>query len=205
MRIVLIVAAALVAGILGLSLSFLVFGPNDRTAGAGSGGVLTSIGAAEIGGPFTLVDHRGRPTTEEILNGRPTLVYFGYTFCPDFCPTELANMAAAADILAERGVDVGLVFITVDPERDTPEALKDYVAAFHEDLVGLTGAPEQIAEAARAYKVIYRKSESPEYTDYLVDHTTFVYAMDANGRYLTFFRAAEDPNKIADVLAEAAS
>lgn len=198
MRIVLFAASAVVAVILGVSLSLLVFGPGDRNSA--TGGALSSIGEAAIGGPFTLVDHNGRPVTEEILVGKPTLVYFGYTYCPDFCPTELANMAAAADILEGKGVDVGLVFITVDPERDTPESLTNYVEAFHDDLIGLTGSADQVATAARAYKVIYRKSESPDFTDYLVDHTTFVYAMDAQGQFITYFKAAEDPSKIAETI-----
>lgn len=198
MRIVLPVAAALVAVVFGAWLSVLVFDPSGRS-GASSGD-LGGVGQAAIGGPFTLVNQNGEPVTEAMLEGKPSLIYFGYTFCPDFCPAELANMARAADLLAARGVDINLVFITIDPERDTVAELKTYVANFHEDFIGLTGAPEQIAAAAKAYKVIYRKAESPDFSDYLMDHTTFVYAMGPAGTYHAFFRAMEDPEKIADTL-----
>lgn len=198
MRIILPVAAALVALVFGAWLSVLVFDPSGRSDAVS--GDLGGVGQAAIGGPFTLINQNGETVTEAMLEGKPSLIYFGYTFCPDFCPSELANMARAADLLAARGVDINLVFITIDPERDTVAELKTYVANFHEDFIGLTGAPEQIAAAAKAYKVIYRKAESPDYSDYLMDHTTFVYGMDPAGTYHAFFRAMEDPKKIADTL-----
>ena len=130
----------------------------------------------DIGGPFSLVDHEGRPVTQDTFKGRFMLVYFGYTFCPDVCPTALTEMGGALDILGEDGAPVTPVFITVDPERDRPEPLKEYLAFFHPRLVGLTGTPEQVAAAAKAYKVFAAKSASehehePGYKHDAEEHT----------------------------------
>ena len=159
-------------------------------------------GAATIGGPFALTDGAGRRVTDaEAITG-PTLVYFGYTFCPDVCPMDLSRNALAAAELAERGTKVGQVFITIDPARDTPEVVRDFAAAIDPGLVGLTGTAEEVAAAAAAYKVYYRKSgDDPDY--YLMDHSTFTYLMapgdgvprvlplggDPRGRWPTRWRA----------------
>lgn len=157
-------------------------------------------GAAEIGGPFALTAPDGSRVTDAEAITRPTLVYFGYSFCPDFCPTDLARNALAADLLAERGVDVGQVFITIDPARDTPEAVGAFAAAIHPDLLGLTGTPEEIAAAAKAYKVFYRKSgDDPDY--YMMDHTTFSYLMAPGVGFLDFFRSEATPEAMADAVA----
>lgn len=116
------------------------------------------LGTAAIGGPFTLTSGTGARVTDTEVITRPTLIYFGYAFCPDVCPTDLARNATAADILVERGIDVELAFITIDPARDTPEVLREYASMIHPRLVGLTGTPEEIAAVASAYKVFYRKS-----------------------------------------------
>lgn len=158
------------------------------------------LGTAAIGGPFTLTSGTGARVTDTEVITRPTLIYFGYAFCPDVCPTDLARNATAADILVERGIDVGLAFITIDPARDTPEVLREYASMIHPRLVGLTGTPEEIAAVASAYKVFYRKSgDDPE--NYLMDHSTFTYLMAPGSRFLEFYPSAASAETVADSVA----
>lgn len=197
-RYVLLAAAGLVAVILGISLSLLVFTPQQDA----SSGSLGGVGRAQIGGPFELVDRNGTVVTEAALEGQMNLIYFGYTFCPDFCPTELANMAQAKAALAERGVETQLVFVSIDPERDTPEIMGEYADAFDPEMLALTGSVAQVAKAANAYRVIYRKAEDEDFPDgYAMDHSTFVYAVDAQGQFVTVFTYQTDPQEIAEKLA----
>lgn len=164
--------------------------------GGGSGPV------AAIGGPFTLVDHTGERVSEADFSGKHMLVYFGYTYCPDVCPTELAVMSRALDLLGEAASEVTPVFITVDPARDTVETMADYRRHFHSSLVALTGSEEQIAAAAKAYRVYYAKAgEDDEY--YLMDHTSFVYLMDEQGRYVAHFGPAVSAEAMAERIREA--
>ena len=159
---------------------------------------------AAIGGPFTLVDTRGQTVTDADFRGQFMLVYFGYTYCPDVCPTSLSTIAAAFDILGDKAEAIKPIFITVDPERDTREAMTDYVAAFHPRLVGLTGTAEQVAAAARAYRVFFSKvqEEGNDPDDYLMDHSAYVYLMDRDGKYLTHFPHGIAPEEMARQLAE---
>lgn len=153
-------------------------------------------GAATIGGPFSLIDGTGKRVTEADVITKPTLVYFGYTFCPDFCPTDLARNSLAVDQLAEKGVDVGQVFITTDPERDTPEVVRDFTAAIHPDMIGLTGTPEEIKAAAAAYRVYFRKAgEDPKF--YMMDHSTFTYLMTPEHGFLEFYGSEVTPEDLA--------
>jgi len=141
-----------------------------------------------IGGPFTLVDQDDKPFSSEQLKGKPTLIYFGYTFCPDVCPTSLLLMETAMEQLGpETFKNVNLVFITVDPERDTPKLLKGYVGNFGPTFIGLTGTREQIAAAARAYRVYFQKVPGKDGSPYLMDHSSIVYLLDRNGRFVTHF------------------
>jgi protein SCO1/2 len=156
-------------------------------------------GAAAIGGQFALEDGAGARVTETEAVVKPTLIYFGYTFCPDFCPTDLSRNALAAENLAERGIDVGQVFITIDPERDTPEVVREFTAAIDPGLLGLTGTPEEIAAAAAAYKVYYRKAGEDEY--YLMDHSTFTYLMAPGVGFLDVYRSDASPEEVADSVA----
>lgn len=145
-------------------------------------------GQPAIGGPFALIDHDGKPFSSEQLKGKPTLIYFGYTFCPDVCPTSLLLMETAMDQLGnDANKKVNLVFITVDPERDTPQLLKGYVPNFGPTFIGLTGTPEQIAAAARAYRVYFQKVPGKEGSPYLMDHSSIVYLLDRNGRFVAHF------------------
>jgi cytochrome oxidase Cu insertion factor (SCO1/SenC/PrrC family) len=145
-------------------------------------------GQPAIGGPFALVDQNGGTVTNETLKGKPTLIYFGYTFCPDVCPTSLLLMETAIDKLGpDAAKKVNLVFITIDPERDTQKLIKDYVTNFGPTFIGLTGTPEQVAAAARAYRVYFQKVPGKDGAPYLMDHSSIVYLLDRNGRFITHF------------------
>lgn len=160
----------------------------------------TSAGEALIGGPFTLTDQHGEQVTEQDFAGRFMLIYFGYTFCPDICPTSLTVMAAALDQLPEeQAAQVVPIMITVDPARDTVEQLAAYAPLFHPRLVALTGSEEQVREAARAYRVYYHVPEE-EGDAYLVDHSTFVYLMGPDGSYRTHFGIDASPEQMAEAI-----
>lgn len=142
----------------------------------------------QIGGPFSLTDHTGAAVTEASYRGRLMLIFFGFTHCPDVCPTELQVIAEVLDGLGADADRVAPLFITVDPERDTPEALARYVDLFDPRIIGLTGTPEQIGAVTRAYRVYYAKVHPPEASDYTMDHSSFVYLMDQEGGFAGLFR-----------------
>ena len=161
--------------------------------------VAESQGQALVGGPFSLVDHTGARVTDADFAGRSKLMFFGYTYCPDMCPLGLATMAAAYDRLTpEEQARVVPIFVTVDPERDTVEAIADYVDLFHPQMVGLTGTTEETDAAAKAYRVYYRKAESESTADYLVDHSTFTYLMDGENHYVTHFGHDAQPDDLVE-------
>ncbi len=163
-------------------------------------------GIARIGGPFVLVDHTGAERTEADLKGRHALIYFGYSFCPDVCPTALADMLIALDELGPDAERVQPVFITIDPDRDTPAVLRDYIPNFHPRLIGLSGTAAQVGKAARAYRVYYAKVDDPEAGEnYLMDHSSVIYLMDPDGRYLTHFSHGTGPETMAKRLRELVS
>ena len=139
-----------------------------------------------IGGPFALIDQNGARRTDADFRGKFMLVYFGFTYCPDVCPTDLQQIGLAVDRLGPDGDAVQPIFITVDPERDTSEHLKDYVAMFHSRFIGLTGDAAAIHEAARAYRAYYAKVALPK-SDYTVDHSAFIYLIGRKGEYIGFF------------------
>lgn len=165
-----------------------------------------AVGAATVGGPFELVDQNGETRTAEDFRGRYMLVYFGYTYCPDICPTTLATMSRGLEALAERAPQkaeqVTPIFITVDPERDDVEAMAGYAPHFHDRLVALTGAPEQVAEAAREYRVYYGKVDDEGGDDYLMDHSSLIYLIGPEGNYVTHFGHEATVEEIAARLAE---
>ena len=140
-----------------------------------------------VGGPFALVSHEGRTVTDRDVLGGPFLVFFGFTHCPDVCPTKLFEISEVLRATGERGRGLKALFITVDPERDTPELIKGYVTNFGPTFVGLTGSPEQIAQVARAYRVYYQKVPGKDGAPYLMDHSSIVYLLDRNGRFVTHF------------------
>ena len=175
----------------------LYFGLSGRGAEGACGGAVLTGESASIGGPFRLVDGSGNQVTDgEVLAG-PSLVYFGYTFCPDVCPFDVARNAAAVDILADSGLDATPVFITVDPERDTPEVAAEYADAFHPDMVGLSGSIRQVEEAAKAYRVYFRKQDD-ESEFYLVDHSTFTYLSMPGEGVVDYFRRADTAEEVAE-------
>lgn len=167
----------------------------------------TATGTASIGGPFTLTDHHGARVTEKLLQGRLSLIYFGYASCPDVCPTELQTMGAALDLLAASDAkkiqDVQGFLITVDPARDSVAALADYMSNFHPALSGLTGSAEEIAAAAKVYRVYYSKAEAgSDPQSYLMDHSNIIYLMGRDGQFLAHFGMDASAEQIAAKLRE---
>lgn len=160
-------------------------------------GTSRVTGTPQVGGPFELVDHTGRTVTQADFAGRPLLIYFGFTYCPDVCPTSLQVMTAALQKLGKRADEVQPLFITIDPERDTPENMAAYVDHFHERLVGLTGTPEQVRAAATAYRVYYKKARRPGEADYSMDHTDIIYLMNAKGELAAHFGRTTSPEEMA--------
>jgi cytochrome oxidase Cu insertion factor (SCO1/SenC/PrrC family) len=152
-----------------------------------------------IGGPFALIDHAGKRRTDEDFRGELMLVYFGFTYCPDVCPTDLQNIGLALDMLGAAAEHVQPLFITVDPARDTPDHLKDYVPMFHPRLIGLTGEAAAIHAAAAAYRVYYAQVPLKD-DDYTVDHSSFIYLMGVDGKYLGFFPPGAPPEQIVETL-----
>jgi protein SCO1/2 len=190
-------------------LAFIIAGfVIGALAGAGilllstpQGAPVESSGTALIGGPFSLTGTDGKTVTDKDFSGRYMLVFFGFTHCPDICPAELQVIAQALDRLGDKASKVVPVFITLDPERDTPKAMGDYVKSFGPSFVGLTGSPGAIATAAKAYRVAYTKVEdkgSPN--DYSVDHSALVYLMDPQGKYLAHFTYGTSAEDMAQAL-----
>lgn len=155
-------------------------------------------GRGPIGGPFTLTDQNGRRRSDTEFRGRLMIVYFGYTWCPDVCPTDLMAITQALERLGSAADGVQPIFISIDPERDT-SVLADYVAAFHRKLIGLTGSPEEIQRVADAYKTFYVKVPD-ERGGYSIDHTGVIYLMGRSGEYLGFMPPQTSPDRLADVL-----
>lgn len=191
--ILVIVGGFLLGALIGLGA--LILEPDGQR-----GRVVTS-GQALIGGPFELVGKDGKTVTDEAFRGRHMLVFFGFTRCPDICPAKLQVMAAALDELGTAADGVVPVFITLDPERDTPEAVTNYVANFGPNFVGLTGSKEAIDKVAKAYRVSYQKFQDESMGDnYSVDHSALVYLMGPDGRYVTHIPYGTPPDKMAETL-----
>jgi cytochrome oxidase Cu insertion factor (SCO1/SenC/PrrC family) len=155
-----------------------------------------------VGGPFELTDHTGKLRTEKDFRGKLMLVYFGFTYCPDICPTDLQAIGLTLDKLGADGDSVQPLFITVDPERDTAAHLAEYVPMFHPRLIGLTGSTEAIRKAADAYKVYYAKVDPPKDDGgyYTVDHTAYIYLMDREGNYLGFFPPGTSADRLVEII-----
>ncbi len=190
-----ILVAAVLAGLVILGAgAFVALALRDNPRGAAG----TALASA-IGGPFRLTDQNGKTVTDADLKGKWSLVYFGYTHCPDACPTALNDISIALEDLGTKRDAVRPVFITVDPERDTPEALKAYVTSFDAPILALTGTPEQVAQAAKGYRVYYAKH--PEAGgEYSMDHSSVIYVMDPQGRFTASFTHESTPEQIAERL-----
>ncbi len=196
-RIIIFAAAAFIVGALAAFVAI-------NLTGKASGPVVSQVsGKALIGGPFTLTDHTGKTVTEKDFAGGFTLVYFGFTYCPDVCPTELQIMTAALEQLGDKAEKVTPVFISVDPKRDTVEQMASYVTNFHKRLVGLTGTPEQVKAAAKAYRVYYAEvKDETSSAGYTVDHSSIVFLMGPKGDYLAHFSHGTSPQKMAEGIAK---
>ena len=189
-------AVAAVIAVVGGSLAWTILrAPEDVFAECR--GSVVATGTASIGGPFTLVSETGTTVTEADVFTKPSLVYFGYTFCPDICPFDAARNADAVDILTELGYDVQPVFISIDPARDTPERLAEFTDFMHPDMIGLTGSEEQVRAASQAYKTYYRKQDGDD-EFYLVDHSTFTYLVLPEQGFVEFFRRETTPEEMAE-------
>ncbi len=182
---VLLIFAAFVAG-----LTFLLPSSGSKTSGT-----------ALIGGPFTMINQKGETVTEQTFAGKYTLLFFGFTFCKDVCPTELQVLTAA---LAQMGADADKIiplFVSVDPERDTPTVMASYISSFDKRLQGLTGSPDQVAAMAKAYHVFYKKIPNPnDPNDYEMDHSSILYLMGTDGKFLKYFAYSTDAKGLADGL-----
>ena len=195
-RIYAILAAVVLAVLLGaLWIATQFRSADDQFAQCRSGQVAG--GSGSIGGPFELVNTEGRTVTDKDVLIEPALIYFGYTFCPDVCPFDMTRNADAVDLLETRGQSVTPVFISIDPDRDTPEVLADYAENMHDRLIALTGSPEQVKAASKAYKTYYKAHDkSDEY--YLVDHTTLSYLVLPGHGFVEFFRRETEAEEMAD-------
>jgi len=190
-----IVAAAIVVAGLGAGGAYYY---NASSVNQCKAAVIAG-GKAAIGGPFTLVNSKGETVTDKDIITGPTLIYFGYTFCPDVCPFDTARNAEAIDILDTKGINVKPVFISIDPARDDPETVGDFVENIHPRMIGLTGTPAQVKAASKAYKTYYRKNgDDPE--DYLVDHSTFSYLVGPDG-FWNYYKRDETPEAMAESIA----
>ena len=187
--IVAIVFAALLVVAAGVLLALAI-----RETPRGAAGTAL---ASAIGGPFRLIDQNGKPVSDADLKGKWQLVFFGYTHCPDACPTALNEMALALDQLGEKRGEVEIVFITVDTDRDTPEIMKSHVQSFDAPIIALTGSPEAVAQAAKAYRVYYAKHPRAD-GDYDMDHSAVIYVMNPEGRFTATFT----PDSTADAIAQ---
>ena len=175
----------------------------NRPAAGLQPGEVVSTGQADVGGPFQLVDQDGRPVDQSMLEGKWSLVFFGFTYCPDFCPTTLAALEATKQRLGDKAKNLQIIFISVDPERDTPQALKDYLSSegFPEGVIGLTGTPAQVRAAADAYKAFYQKVGEGE--DYTMNHSLTVYLMGPDGQFRTAVAEELGPERSASVIERA--
>ncbi len=160
------------------------------------GGLRSATMPAAIGGPFQLADQAGEVVTEKNLKGKPTLIFFGFTHCPDVCPTSLFEISEVLKAMGKDADRVNAWFVSVDPERDTAAAMKDYLSSFDPHLKGLTGAPEAVGKALSAYRVYARKVPLKD-GDYTMDHTALVYLMDRNGQFVAPFNLKRTPEEAA--------
>lgn len=201
-RTYIISAAAMVAALLGALAYFIVsdgWPRNDRFAQCRATNIAG--GAGSIGGPFQLIDHNGQSVSDTDVITRPSILYFGYTFCPDVCPIDVDRNAIAVDILHEQGYDAQPVFISIDPLRDTPEILSVFAENMHPDMIGLTGTEEQVRAAARAYRAFFQRQPGQDDEYYLVDHSTFSYLVLPEHGFVEVFRRDLAPDDMASAVA----
>ena len=192
-------AAVAVVALIGGTYVMTTRGAEDAFAACRVG----AVAGADVGGPFTLVSETGQTVTDTDVITKPSLIYFGYTFCPDVCPLDTMRNAIAVDILAEQGHDVQPVFITIDPERDTPQVVAEFTDVMHPEMLGLTGSEEQVDAASKAYRTYYKKHPPEDGEDdyYLVDHSTFTYLVMPETGFAEFFRRDTTAEDLAEKVA----
>ncbi|WP_299877210.1 SCO family protein [uncultured Sulfitobacter sp.] len=193
MKIIAIAAAAVAVVFLGV-IGWMTLGGqgDDKYAQCRSSTV-----AGELGGPFELVNGAGETVTDKDVITEPTLIYFGYTYCPDVCPLDVDRNAAAVEIMEERGQSVTPVFISIDPKRDTPDVVGEFAEVMHPRMIGLTGTPEQVKAASQAYRTYYKAHPDVD-GEYLVDHSTFSYLVMPDEGFVEYFRREVPPQELAD-------
>lgn len=200
-RSILLFAGACIAIAAALAIvTVVVVGGRDRAA---SDPQVAASGQPLVGGKFNLVNQDGQPVDQTLLNGKWSLVFFGFTYCPEFCPTTLAELAAVQQRLGDKAKDLQIVFISVDPQRDTPRQLKDYLSSdgFPKGTIGLTGTPEQVAQAAKAYRAFYQKVGEGE--TYTMNHSLTVYLMGPDARFRTAVAYGLGPDKSTKIIEDA--
>ena len=198
-NIILGAAVAVTLVVLGTATWILIAGPAlQRDVLEGAQGVIKA--PPGIGGPIELVSSSGETVTEQSFKGKYALVFFGYSFCPDVCPTGLQNVASALDKLGDKSAEVVPIFISVDPDRDTPSQLAKYVELFHRSMIGLTGSEAQIKAVTKRFRVYYALRKDLDPKDYLVDHSAFLYLMDPSWKLRAVFNHSASPDDIAGAL-----
>lgn len=191
--------AAVCCALVGIGVTWIFTMARDQDQFAQCRANTVAGGTGVIGGPFELVNAKGETVTDKDVITEPSIVYFGYTFCPDVCPLDNSRNAEAIDILEDRGISTTPIFISIDPERDTPDVVGDFAFNMHEKMIGLTGSLEQVKAASRAYKTYYKKQDGdPDY--YLVDHTTMSYLVLPEYGFVDFFRRDVTPAQMADTV-----
>lgn len=197
-RSILLFAGACVA--IAAALAVVTFVVVSRSDAANGGATVASTGQPQIGGAFQLVNQDGQAVDQTMLNGKWSLVFFGFTYCPDYCPTTLTALEATKRQLGDKAEDLQIVFVSIDPERDTPQALKDYLSTdgFPQGVVGLTGTPEQVKAAADAYRAYYQKVGEGE--GYTMNHSLMVYLMGPDGKFRSAIAHDLGPERAAQII-----
>lgn len=191
-----IIILSLIIAAISMYLLLAVELPSKPLSGEGGSSDLSDA----IGGEFTLTDHNGNEFNSNQLKGKLSLVYFGFTYCPDVCPTSLQKISNVIDTLDKYQIDVVPVFITIDPSRDTQQVLQEYLGHFNKKLIGLTGSEEKIKEVSDKFKVYYAKTNDATNTDYMMDHSSFLYLMDKDFKYKKHFYLKSSPEEIIEFI-----
>ena len=189
--------AAIGAVVVGALVAMMLRVPDDAFAACRAG----QVAGGDIGGPFTLVDENGAIVTDEQVFVAPTIVYFGYTFCPDICPMDSQRNAFALEVLEDRGIIANAAFVTIDPARDTVDVVRDFTDNFHPRMIGLTGTQDQIDVATRAWRVLAQKDDSGDAEFYLMNHSTFSYLSMPGIGFVEYFNRDTTPEAMADTVA----
>jgi protein SCO1/2 len=159
---------------------------------------LSAIVAPGFNPKFSLINHDGKPVTEKDYNDKHQLIYFGFTFCPEICPTELQKIAGTLELLGDIASKIHPIFVSVDPTRDTPEVMKQYLSNFGKDFIGLTGTEETVDNAMTSFKVYAQKENDPAYADYMMAHSSYIYFLAPNGDLLGLYKKDDTSETIAD-------